>query len=227
MPPRRNTPPRLVEAMPPDLPDTRHPAILPDHDLDDEGTYRGLDYVELDQSGRVAESVELDGCRFTSSDLGGTTLDKSVFVNCVVENSNLANLRANSGSMRRVRMSMLRMTGFQWVNGGLRDVLFDDCRLDLSTFRFSKLTDVVFNRCNLTQVDFTNADLGRARFVDCVLAGAQFSHASMTGTRFTRCELIDVGGVTALRGAVVEGHNLIALAHTLATALGMTIEQSD
>jgi uncharacterized protein YjbI with pentapeptide repeats len=124
-------------------------------------------------------------------------------------------------------MSVSRMTGFQWINGALRDVAFQDCRLDLSTFRFSKLTDVVFTDCNLTRADFTNADLSRARFVNCVLAGAQFSHANVGGTRFTRCELVDIDGVTSLRGAILEGHNLIALAHTLATALGITIETDD
>ena len=116
------------------------------------------------------------------------------------------------------------MTGFQWVNGALRDVTFDSCRLDLSTFRFSTLNDVVFNHCNLTRADFTNADLRRARFIDCVLAGAQFSQADLSGTRFTRCELIDIGGITSLRGATVEGHNLIELAHALAVALGITID---
>ena len=57
-----------------------------------------------------------------------------------------------------------------------------------------------------------------------VLAGAQFSHANLSGTRFTRCELVDIDGVTSLRGAVVEEHNLVALAHTLAAGLGIVID---
>jgi uncharacterized protein YjbI with pentapeptide repeats len=224
MPPRRFVPDRLPEASPPQLPPSRQIAVLPDYDVEDEATYRALDFLDLDLTGREAQSVEFDGCHFKGTDLGETVLDKSGFADCLVENCNLANLRASDASIRRVRISMSRMTGFQVINGGLRDVSFVDCRLDLSTFRFCTLTDVVFSECNLTRVDFTNADLSRARFVDCQLAGAQFSHANVSGTRFTRCELVDIDGVTSMRGAVVEGHNLIALAHTLAAGLGITIE---
>jgi uncharacterized protein YjbI with pentapeptide repeats len=227
MPARAFVPARRPEATPPRLPASRQPAVLPGHEFDDELTFEALDYLDLDLSDRAARSSEFDGCRFSGTDLSGVVLDKGGFVDCVVEQCNLANLRASDAALRRVRVSVARMTGFQWVNGVLRDVAFEQCRLDLSSFRFSKLTDVVFTDCNLTRVDFTNADLRRARFVDCVLAGAQFSHADLTGSRFTRCELVDVDGVESLRGAVVEGHNLIALAHTLATALGITIEAED
>ena len=224
---RRFVPDRLPEAAAPNLPDDRRAAVLPDHDLDDEGTYRDMDFLDLDLTGRTARSVELEGCHLKATDLSGSALDKAVFVDCLIENCNLANVRANGATLRRVRLSVARMTGFQWTKGILRDVAFDECRLDLSTFRFSELTDVVFTGCNLFRADFTNADLSRARFVDCDLSGAQFSHATLTGTRFTRCELVDIDGVTSMRGAVVEGHNLVALAHTLATALGITIDAED
>ena len=157
----------------------------------------------------------------------GVELERGGFVDCEFDTCNLANLHAADAALRRVRVSGSRMTGFQWINGVLRDVALHDCRLDLSTFRFCTLTDVVFSGCNLTRADFTNADLRRTRFVDCVLAGVQLSHANLAGTRFTRCELVDVGGVTSMRGAVVEGHNLIALAHTLAAALGIVIDPDD
>ena len=210
--------------MPPDLPATWRPAVLPDHDIEDEGTYRGLEFVDLDLAGREAASVEFDGCRFQGTDLGGAVLEKAAFAHCVVTGCNLANVRASSSSLRRAEISTSRMTGFQWVDGLVRDVTFEGCRLDLSTFRFSKFTDVVFTGCKLTGIDFTNADLGGARFVDCDLGGAQFNHANLDGTRFTRCELVDIGGAVDMRGAVLEGHNLVALAHTLAVALGITIE---
>ncbi len=227
MPSRRFVSDRRPEASPPQLPSARQAAVIPDYDVEDEATYRALDFLDLDLTGRVAQSVEFDGCHFKGTDLGESVLDKSGFVDCLVENCNLANLRAGDATIRRVKISVSRLTGLQFINGGLRDVSFEHCRLDLATFRFCTLTDVVFSDCNMARVDFTNADLSRARFVDCVLAGAQFSHANLSGTRFTRCELVDIDGVTSLRGAVVEGHNLVALAHTLATALGITIESDD
>jgi len=224
MPPRHPVPARAPEATPPRLPGQRRPATLPADDLVDEATYRGLDVIDLDLAGRTVASVEFDGCHLRGTDLNGCQLDKGGLVDCLLESCNLANLRATDASLRRVRIGTARMTGFGWINGALRDVAFEDCRLDLSTFRFSRLIDVVFSGCNLTRADFTNADLSRARFAGCVLDGAQFSQATLTGTRFTRCELADIGGITSMRGAVLEGHNLVALAHTLAAGLGITID---
>src|SRR3954471_7141178 len=139
--PRRFVPARRPEATPPNLGAGRTLATLPEHDLEVEGSYRGLDFVSLDLSGRTAAAVELDGCRFTGSDLGGSALDKLTMVDCAVDSCNVANMKITDGSMRRVRWSVVRMTGYQCVNGALRDVAYDECRLDLSTFRFSTLVD--------------------------------------------------------------------------------------
>src|SRR5437660_10314884 len=125
MPQRRFVPDRLPEASPPSLPAQRQAAVLPDHDLDDEGTYRGLDFLDLEMTGREARSVELDGCHLKGTDLSGSVLDKAAFVDCLFENCSLANVHASDASLRRVRMSVARMTGFQWINGALRDVAFD------------------------------------------------------------------------------------------------------
>ena len=91
-------------------------------------------------------------------------------------------------------------------------------------FRFTRFDGVVFDRCNLSRADFQNADLSGVRFTGCDLTGAQFSQAKMDGTRFAGCELDGIGGVTSFRGATVTGNDLLALAHTLAAALGITIE---
>ncbi len=129
--------------------------------------------------------------------------------------------------MLRVRLSTARMTGLQWVNGALRDVTVADCRLDLSSWRFTTFANVAFEGCNLTRADFQHADLRGARFTDCDLTGAQFSQAGMDGTRFARCDLTGIGGVTSMTGAILAHQDLIALSHALAGALGVRIEDPD
>jgi uncharacterized protein YjbI with pentapeptide repeats len=116
------------------------------------------------------------------------------------------------------------MTGLSWLDDDLRDVTFDGCRIDLSSFRATKFDDVVFTGCRLEQADFGDADLRGARFDDCNLSGAQFSGARMTGTRFAGCDLTGVSGVTSMRGAVITSADAVALAFILAGALGITIE---
>jgi uncharacterized protein YjbI with pentapeptide repeats len=200
----------------------------PEHDLVNDAEYRMLGFLDSDLAGRSATSVELTQCRFTDVDLSGTTLDRAVFTDCVVDTSNLANLRADNSSLLRVELSALRMTGFHWTGGLLHDVRFAGSRMDLSVFRFTDFAArVLFERCNLAGADFANADLGGVQFLECDLSGAQFSHARMEGTRFTECTLVDIGGVTSWQGAIVRSHDIVALSYTLAAALGITIVDDD
>ena len=199
----------------------------PEHDLVNDAEYRTRSFLDSDFSGRSATSVELTQCRFTGVDLSGTTLERAVCTDCVVDTSNLANLRADKSSLIRAELSALRMTGFHWTGGLLHDVRFTASRLDLSVFRFTDFVRVLFERCNLTGADFANADLGGAQFLDCDLTGAQFSRARMEGTRFTQCTLVDIGGVTSWHGAIVRSHDIVTLSYTLAAALGITIVDED
>jgi uncharacterized protein YjbI with pentapeptide repeats len=200
--------------------------VLPDHDLEDEATFRGL-AVEVDLSDRTAESVEFDQCRFRSADLGGSTLERARLVDCLVERSNLANLRTDKSTMRRVRIDSSRMTGLHWIDGSLRDVTVAQCRADQAVLRFTDFRQVRFEDCNLTRADFANSDLSGSQFVNCDLSGAQFSQATMTGTRFRGCTLVGLGGVTSFDGAIIAGQDLVALSYTLAAALGIQIEDAD
>ncbi|MEU8079599.1 pentapeptide repeat-containing protein [Catellatospora citrea] len=199
-------------------------AVSPDHDLEDEATFRRLAFLDLDLSGQAADSAEFEQCRFTRTGLAGTVLDRAAFTDCLVENSDWANLKATKSGLLRVEVSLARLTGLQWIDGSLRDVAFRECRMDLATFRFTAFKDVAFTDCNLTRADFTNADLRGASFTGCDLSGAQFAQADCAGARFTRCELGGIGSVTSLKGAVVSAHDLAGLAHTLAAALDITID---
>ncbi|MGC9668316.1 pentapeptide repeat-containing protein [Planosporangium sp. 12N6] len=202
-------------------------ARLPEHRFTDEGTYRRLGYVDADLASCEAESVEVEQCRFGTVDLSGTVLDRSRLTDCLVEHSNLANLRGTGSALIRVRLATSRMTGFTWVDGVARDVTLDECRLDLSNWRFTTFAGVVFGDCNLTRADFSHADLTGARFVGCDLTGAQFSNATMRGTRLINCVLADIGGLTSWDGAIVRSGDLIALSYAMARELGIRIEDDD
>ncbi len=212
--------PRSEGPAPPRLP-TRSLITEPVVDLSDEITCRGM---EIGSASGTATAAEFTGCRFMAADLTGTLLRRSAFTDCRFERSNLANLRAERSRLTRVTFDATRLTGLHWTDGVLRDVAVTGCRADLTGFRFTRFDGVTFDDCNLSRADFQNADLSGVRFTGCDLTGAQFSQATMTGTRFADCELEGVGGVTSFRGAIVAGHDLLTLAHTLAGALGITIE---
>jgi uncharacterized protein YjbI with pentapeptide repeats len=218
------TNPRAKEPAPPRPPASYTIAVYEDHSLEDESSYHRMEFVDFDLAGVAAESVEFEECRFRNADFSKTTLERAAFVDCEFESSNLANLKVARSSMKRARLSGVRMTGLQWVDAGLRDVEVVDSRGDLSSFRFSIFNCVTFRECNLAKADFTNADISGARFIDCDLTGAQFHQAKMSETRLVNCNLEGVGGMQSFAGAIVSSHDVLALTHQLATALGIIID---
>jgi uncharacterized protein YjbI with pentapeptide repeats len=222
---RGNVTLRVRPPMKPRPPQSVDLAKIEDHDLEDEATFRRLEFAGLDLSGRSAESVEFEQCRFRgNTDLSGTHLGRSSLTDCSIEHCNLANLRVEKSSMLRVKLSVARMTGVHWIDGALRDVTVSECRADLTSFRFTDFHNVAFDGCNLTRADFQNADISGVQFTNCDLSGAQFSQATMEGARFTNCILAGVGGVTSFAGAIVASQDLVGLSYTLAAALGIRIE---
>lgn len=191
-------------------------------DLEPEAVFRAVS-VAGDLSFREAEAVEFAQCRFQGADLSGSVLAQLIMIDCAVQTSNWANVRSDGGSAHRVSFDESRMTGFTVTDGKLGDVTFDQCRLDLSGWRFTRFDNVSFTGCKLTGADFTNADLRGARFTGCDLTGAQFHQAKMEGAQVERCELEGIAGITSWRGALVHPDDLLALSYTMALGLGIKI----
>jgi uncharacterized protein YjbI with pentapeptide repeats len=208
----------------PKLPASLSPARLPGDDLSDDAVYLSLEFENVDLADRSAASVEIDQCRFKAANFGRTELDRAVISDAVFVSCDFANLRARGCSLMRVSLASSRMTGMSWAEGTVREATFEGCRMDMASFRFSTLKSVVFADCKLMQADFTEADLRGARFERCDLTSAQFSKAQMEGTRFTDCTLEGIDGVMSLRGVIMTSSDALALAYTLASALGITIE---
>jgi uncharacterized protein YjbI with pentapeptide repeats len=214
---------RLRQPTAPDLPAELTAATLPDDDLKDGGVYLTLAFDDLDLSGRDAVGAEIDQCRYGNVNLSQSKLRRAMIRDAVFDRCDMANLRARDCMVSRTALGASRMTGLSWLDGGVRDVTFTDCRMDLVSFRASTFKYVVFAGCRLQQAEFGDADLSGARFERCDLSGAQFSGARLTGTRFSGCDLTEIGGVTSLRGAIITSADAMALAFTLASALGITI----
>jgi uncharacterized protein YjbI with pentapeptide repeats len=208
----------------PKLPASLSPAKLPEDDLKDDGVYLSLEYENIDLANRSVASIEIDQCRFKTVNFGQSELDRALISDVVFQGCDFANLRARDCSLVRVSLTGSRVTGMSWVEGSVRDAVFDGCRMDLASFRFSNFKSVVFTDCKLAQADFQEADLRGARFERCDLTGAQFSKAQMEGARLSDCRLDGIGGVLSLQGTIVGSRDALGLAYTLASALGITIE---
>ena len=172
-------------------------------------------------------SLRFEESRLERVDLSAGRLAHLSLADVELEGCNLANADVRAGSAWRARIERSRLTGVSWTEGLVRDVVFSDCRIDLSSFAATRLEQVVFERCLLMQADFQEASLRAVRFVDCDL-----SEADLANARFERCELrgctIDaIRGAERLRGVAMPWEDIVASVGTLAAAVGVTILDDD
>ncbi|GAA4581618.1 pentapeptide repeat-containing protein [Planotetraspora phitsanulokensis] len=217
---------RQKEPAAPKVPASLTPARLPEHDLENDGSYRAMLFKSLDLSSRRVRTPEFEGCSLVDTAFAGTEMHRAEFTDVELGRCDLSNMRVRSASVHRAVVSAGRLTGAAWSECAFHDVVFDACRADLTGFRFSAFRTVVFRECTLTEANFQDADLRGARFERCDLTGAQFSNAKMEGTRFADCTLAGIAGVTSLRGAVIRSQDAWGLVHSLAGAMGITIEDA-
>ncbi len=102
-----------------------------------------------------------------------------------------------------------------------------DCRVDLASFGFSRLTRVTFEDCLLAQTDFLDAQLESVGFHHCDLTAADFRGARMQQCEFRRSDLTGLQGIKNLRGAAMEWPDIVELAGVWAAALGIEVLDTD
>lgn len=175
-------------------------------------------------SGGQGEDVEVSRCRFADAQIPGVVLPRARLEDVEMIRCDLANMQIIDGQMFTTHLANSRLTGLAWVDCGMRDVVFTDCRANLTRFRMSTLRDVTFRDCDLTEASFQASTFNGVLFENCRLTGAQFSGVKITNARFSDCDLSGVGGVESLRGATVSAADALSLVWALASAFGIGIE---
>ena len=87
--------------------------------------------------------------------------------------------------------------------------------------------DVAFEDCNLTGADVHAAKLSRVVVARSDLRGVELSKTTMSEVDLRTSRLEDIKGAEALRGATIDSLQSLALARSLALALGLTILDED
>ncbi|WP_433170320.1 pentapeptide repeat-containing protein [Actinoallomurus sp. CA-150999] len=177
-------------------------------------------------TGIQAEDIEVNRCRFTNAQIPNVVLPRARLEDVEMTRCDLANMQIVDGQMSATHLANSRLTGLAWIDCGMRDVVFTDCRANLARFRMSTLRDVTFRDCDLTEASFQAATFNGVLFENCRLIGTQFSQAKIIDARFSDCDLSGVGGVESLRGATVSAADAQSLVSALASAFGIKIEEN-
>jgi len=170
------------------------------------------------------EPLELLDLRIT----GATSVTDQLFqrpelVNVVLDRCDIAGFTGREGRAERVLVTDSRLRGVTWVNGVLQDVILDGLTGEEVSLRFSTLRRVTLRDCRLPGLDLTEVTLDDVRLERCTLPGAQFNGTRVKSLRIEGCDLSGATGVAALAGASIHPDDLLALAPSLAEAVGMSV----
>ncbi len=186
-----------------------------------------LEYVELGAatplSGAIAGSGTFSQMAMAGAELGETKFRGVSFRDVVGRNVNAANADWTAARTNRVVFERSSFTGIQLRESELRETVFRECKLDYVNFRIAQLYGVTFEGCVFTEADFGDARLDRVRFDGCRLSRVDLSGAELRDVDLRGSE-IGVNDAFALRGAIISPTQLIDLAHGLADAAGIAVE---
>jgi uncharacterized protein YjbI with pentapeptide repeats len=196
---------------------------LPSVDLERDGVLSGVLLEDVDLAETQAGEVRLAEVALRRVDLSATRLRGLRMLEVCASALNAANGAWPYASISRVTFAGSTLVGLDLSNGQLARTTFSECKLDLASLRMASLDDVVFVGCSLRGVDLYAAKLSTVRFESCDLHEADFSQATLSNVDLRTSMLTGMRGVGSLRGAVVDGTQLIDLAPALASELGIRV----
>lgn len=170
-----------------------------------------------------ARGLELRASRLTGVALDGAQLARPEWRDCELHRCSLANTLVRGGSLTRVTFTDCRMTGVTWAQTTLEDVTFRGCLLDLASFHAARLRRVIALDCVMREAELAEAVCDSVRFDRCDLTGANFRGARFAAGELRGCTLDAITGIEGLRGASIPWPELVGLAGTLASALGIGV----
>ncbi|MFF8229232.1 pentapeptide repeat-containing protein [Streptomyces caelestis] len=208
-------------------PEIRLPALEPftGGGLEPDGDYDGLEFREADFAGQDGS-----GSRFLDCVLTECALDEVRLRHASVLDSSLTGVRGvgtnlAEATLRDVELIDARLGGTQMHAAVLERVLIRGGKIDYLNLRMARLRDVVFESCVLVEPDFGGARLERVEFVDCALKGADLHAATLKDVDLRGAVSLEISrGLDRLAGAVISTTQLLDLAPVLAMQWGIRVE---
>lgn len=194
---------------------------------------------ELEREGDY-DTVHVDGGTFEDVDIGGARFTESAFSSVTCDGGRMRRARFNDVWFHSVRIVGADLAETNWldtevVSGVLAGVemfsaemcrvTFFNCKFDSVNWRAATLQEVQFVNCLLRESDFGGATLTCVRFPGSTLVGARLSKARLKKVDLRDAAALGISeGIEALRGATIDGTQLLDLAPQFAQALGVTVK---
>ncbi len=213
---------QAVPPKPPVLPDA--PTIGVDlGDLDE--LYPDIDGLHAD--GEVLALPEARTVDLLRTRLRGCTLD--VPADCAVETRDavldgLDLVGRRIAGLVRTHLVRCRLSGTDLADASLEDVTFEDCALDMSSWRMARVRRVAVVGGRIDALDLTGATLTDLSFSAVTMEGVVLDGTRCERVDLTAADLTPVTAVATLAGATISAAQAVALAARMARALGVRVQ---
>ncbi len=178
-----------------------------------EETYYQETFSGLSLADETVKSVTYEECIFSNCSFINTKFTDCRFTNCKFNDCTLSAVTPMNCRLDGAVFNNCKTIGIDWTKTQqFRDIVFKNCQLNYSNFRFMKILkikmvscevkDADFTEADLSQGDFTGTDFEKTRFVKTNLSGANFKNArnyvidpranTLKKTRFSYPEVISL-----------------------------------
>ncbi len=188
-----------------------------------EASLEAIRFEKADWTGLVANSVGLDEVVVEKSILVAVRLERFAVRDALFSNCDFSAAQCSEISLQRVCFKGGRMTGWDCNKGHFKDVIFENCKLDMINFRFTKLTRIRFISCMMADADFLGSELSEVNFENCLLERTDFSNCKLKGVDLRTSQLIGLKGWQYLKGATIDNVQLMSAAPYLANEIGISV----
>lgn len=180
--------------------------------------------TDADASNVIARHMAWDEVSLERVGLASANLESLRANDIIMKDCDLSAARCSESSWLRVLCTGGRMSGWDVNKALLQDVEFRNCKLDMANFRFAKLERVSFVDCVLTEADFIGATMKHVRFESCLLERTDLTNATMQKVDLRTSQLVNIRGWTSMKGVIIDGSQLVAVAPYLAQEIGIVVE---
>lgn len=193
--------------------------------LNSEASLERVSLTNLDASNLKATNLSLDEATLEKVQFVEARLEKLSLMDTELKICDISAARCNDSSFIRVRITGGRMTGIDLSRSAIKDVVFENCKLNMANFRFAKLVRVQFINCQLSETDFQAAELNKVEFQTSYLEKAEFGQCKLSEVDVRSSQLLDIRGWHSLKGLVIDSTQLVGIAPQLAMELGLIIKE--
>ena len=184
-----------------------------------------LEHVQLtgDATKYTVQALEIDSVIFDRMSFLRAHLPRIVARDLVAKQSDFSSTLMTDGAFNRAEFINCRMSGVDFSKTSLHDVVFRGCKLDMANMRFADIRRAKFIDCTLVETDFLGAILQDVTFESCVLEKTVFDRVKCKQVDLRTSQLIELSGWGSLKGATIDGVQLLSAAPYLAHELGISV----